>query len=215
VDGEPAVTRHVALERFGDAALRARLPPETDARRLLAALRAIAGVRDAVVSEQHALVTFEPGHPPAGLAEAIAGASAVGAPSAGALVSIAVRYDGEDLASVASAVDLTETEVAVRHAAAEYTVAAIGFMPGFAYLRGLDPRLVTARRATPRPRVPALAVGIAGPYSGVYPFASPGGWNLLGTAVGFVPFDPATGARLAIGDRVRFVPVDGGTAGGR
>jgi UPF0271 protein len=209
------VTDPVALEPFGDAALRACLPSGTDARRLLAVLQAIAGVRDVVVTERHAMVTFDPRRPPEGVAEAIAGAKAMGETRAGPLVSIAVRYDGEDLASVAAAAGLTEAEVVARHAAAEYTVAAIGFMPGFAYLRGLDPSLVIARRATPRPRVPALAVAIAGPYSGVYPFASPGGWNLVGTAVGFVPFDPASGARVALGDRVRFVPVDGGAGGER
>ena len=93
------------------------------------------------------------------------------------------------------------------HAASTYVVATIGFLPGFAYLRGLDAHLVLPRRSSPRARVPALAVGIAGPYAGVYPFASPGGWHLLGTAVGFTPFDARRGATLALGDRVRFVPV--------
>jgi KipI family sensor histidine kinase inhibitor len=78
-------------------------------------------------------------------------------------------------------------------------------MPGFAYLRGLDPRLVIPRRATPRPRVPAGAVAIGGPYTGVYPLASPGGWHLLGTAIGAALFDVRSGATLALGDRVTFV----------
>jgi len=85
-------------------------------------------------------------------------------------------------------------------------------LPGFAYLRALDPRLVLPRRATPRPRVPALSVAIAGPYTGLYPFASPGGWHLLGTAVGFAPFDAHTGAAMSLGDRVRFVARDDGAA---
>ena len=99
--------------------------------------------------------------------------------------------------------------LALRRSASDvrYVVAAIGFLPGFAYLRGLDARLVVPRRAAPRTRVEALSVAIAGPYAGVYPFESPGGWNLLGTAVGFSPFDARAGAVLALGDRVRFVEV--------
>ena len=101
---------------------------------------------------------------------------------------------------------MTRAEIVRAHAEATYEVAVVGFLPGFAYLRGLDPRLVVPRRATPRPRVPALSVAIAGPYTGIYPFASPGGWSLLGTVVGFVPFDGASGARLRLGDGVRFEP---------
>jgi len=203
------------LQPFGDAALRARLPDDVDARSLLRALRSLPGVIDAVVTEQHALVTFDPLRRPEGVAEAIV--ASVGAQaSTGALpIAIAVRYDGEDLASVAAAAGLAPREVIALHTAGEYVVAAVGFMPGFAYLRGLDPRLSVPRRSTPRPRVPALSVAIAGPYSGVYPFASPGGWNLLGTAVGFSPFDAIAGARLSLGDRVRFVALEDPAAGAR
>jgi UPF0271 protein len=116
-----------------------------------------------------------------------------------------VRYDGADLAEVASASGLSQAEVVAIHSGAEYEVSSVGFLPGFAYLRPLDPRLLLPRRATPRPRVPALSVAIAGPYTGIYPFASPGGWHLLGTAVGFAPFDARDGAVLSLGDRVRFV----------
>jgi UPF0271 protein len=79
-------------------------------------------------------------------------------------------------------------------------------MPGFAYLDGLDERLRLPRRATPRTRVPAGSVAIAGARSGIYPFASPGGWHLLGRVVDFVAFDRAHGATLRSGDRVRFEP---------
>jgi KipI family sensor histidine kinase inhibitor len=102
---------------------------------------------------------------------------------------------------------MARAEVVAAHSAPTYVVVTLGFQPGFAYLRGIDPRLVLPRRATPRPRVPALSVAIAGPYAGVYPFESPGGWHLLGTAIDFVPFDPEHGAALAVGDRVRFVGV--------
>jgi UPF0271 protein len=81
----------------------------------------------------------------------------------------------------------------------------IGFLPGFAYLRGLDPRIVVPRRPSPRARIAPLSTGVAGPYTGVYPFASPGGWNIVGVAVGFTPFDARSGAKLALGDRVLFV----------
>lgn len=117
-----------------------------------------------------------------------------------------VRYDGPDLDEVSRRLATSTAEVVSLHTATTYTVAAIGFQPGFGYLRGLDRRLVLPRRDTPRPRVPALSVAIAGPYTGVYPFASPGGWHLLGTAVDFCPFDAERGAALALGDRVRFVP---------
>jgi len=111
---------------------------------------------------------------------------------------------------VASASGLSPAEVVAIHSGTAYEVTVVGFLPGFAYLRALDPRLVLPRRATPRPRVPALSVAIAGPYTGVYPFASPGGWHLLGTALGFTPFDARTGAAMSLGDRVRFVAhVDG------
>jgi KipI family sensor histidine kinase inhibitor len=119
---------------------------------------------------------------------------------------IEVRYDGEDLDEVASASGLSRAEVIARHAASEFTVALLGFLPGFAYLEGLDPRLDMPRRGSPRPRVPSGAVAIAGPYSGVYPFASPGGWHLLGSAIDCAPFDPNRDppASFSPGDRVRF-----------
>jgi UPF0271 protein len=94
------------------------------------------------------------------------------------------------------------------HAGATYEVAAVGFLPGFAYMKGLDARLVGPRRSEPRRRVPACSVAVAGPYTGVYPFASPGGWNLIGTAIGLVPFSPESGAVFGVGDTVRFVPAD-------
>jgi UPF0271 protein len=206
------VSGDVELERFGDAALRARLPARADRRAVLDALRALPRVVDAVVTEQHALVTFDPGAAPAGVAEAIARASESPTPTRAAAaapreVGVTVRYDGPDLEEVARAAGISTADVSARHAAPLYEVVAIGFLPGFAYLRGLDPTLVLPRRSTPRTRVPALSVAIAGPYAGVYPFASPGGWHLLGTAVGFAPFDASHGAALGLGDRVRFVPV--------
>jgi len=195
----------VTLEAFGDAAWRVRLPEGVDARALLDALRALPGVVDAVVAERHAVVSFDPCAPPAGVESAVERASSQpGAAMAAREHVVGLRYDGEDLGEVARLTGLTPEQVAELHAGGTYVVACIGFLPGFAYLRGLDPRLVVARRATPRPRIGALSVGIAGPYTGIYPFASPGGWSLIGTAVGFTPFDARTGAALALGDHVRF-----------
>jgi 5-oxoprolinase (ATP-hydrolysing) subunit A len=198
----------LTLEPFGDAAWRVRIPEGVNGRAILESLRALPGVIDAVVCERHALVAFDPAAPPPGVATAIERSIAVGAPATTPREhSIRVRYDGADLAEVARTTGLSPADVAARHASVRYAVASIGFLPGFAYLRGLDPRLVVPRRASPRARVPSQAVGIAGPYTGVYPFASPGGWSLIGTALEFMPFDPRSGAVLALGDQVRFVPV--------
>ncbi|MBW0254736.1 urea amidolyase family protein [Cellulomonas sp. PS-H5] len=124
-------------------------------------------------------------------------------------VVLPVRYDGADLAEVARATGLSEDEVVHRHAASEYTVAFGGFMPGFAYLTGLDPALHVPRRSTPRERVPAGAVAIAGEFAAVYPAATPGGWMLLGTCdVPLFDVDRDPPALLRPGTRVRFVPAD-------
>lgn len=125
--------------------------------------------------------------------------------------SIEVTYggaDGPDLGAVAEICNLTESTVVARHAAARYTVAFVGFSPGFPYLVGLPPELAVPRLASPRPRVPAGTVAIAGPFAAVYPQATPGGWRLIGRAALDPPlFDPAAEnpARLVAGDRVRFV----------
>jgi KipI family sensor histidine kinase inhibitor len=115
--------------------------------------------------------------------------------------------DGPDLAEVARHAGMTADEVVAAHSGAAYDVFFLGFQPGFAYLGGLPPALATPRRDTPRVRVPAGSVGIGGAQTGIYPAASPGGWNLIGrTAVTL--FDPHADAPalLAPGDRVRFVP---------
>ena len=124
-------------------------------------------------------------------------------------IEIPTRYDGEDLAEVAAATGLDIPEVIERHAARAYTVYALGFAPGFAYLGELDPALVLPRRASPRTRVPAGSVAIAGAQTAVYPLATPGGWNLIGRTE-LVMFDARRDppALLAAGDTVRFVPVD-------
>ena len=124
---------------------------------------------------------------------------------AGAPVEIPVVYDGEDLPEVARLTGLPAAEVVRRHAAPEYTVAFLGFSPGFPYLVGLDPALAVPRRRSPRTAIPAGSVGLAGDQTGIYPSASPGGWQLIGRTDA-VLFDPAREppALLAPGGRLRF-----------
>jgi inhibitor of KinA len=126
----------------------------------------------------------------------------------GRLIEIPVRYGGghgPDLASLAEARDLAVEEVIALHTAPEYVVDFVGFIPGFAYLGGLDPRLATSRRDVPRTNVPPGSVGIGGAQTGVYPIASPGGWHLIGRT-DLRLFDPSRepAALLMAGDRVRF-----------
>jgi KipI family sensor histidine kinase inhibitor len=119
---------------------------------------------------------------------------------------IPVQYDGPDLEDVARRTGLAVADVIARHSAPTYTVYFLGFVPGWAYLGELDPALVVPRRTEPRARVPAGSVAIAGAQTGVYPYAIPGGWHLIGrTSVGL--FDPMRDppAVFAAGDRVRFV----------
>ncbi|WP_326724432.1 5-oxoprolinase subunit PxpB [Streptomyces sp. NBC_00243] len=122
-------------------------------------------------------------------------------------IEIPVRYEGPDLADVAALWGVAEREVPEIHAAAEFRVAFCGFAPGFSYLTGLPSGYDVPRRATPRTTVPAGSVALAGPYTGVYPRSSPGGWQLIGTTDA-VLWDHARvpAALLAPGTRVRFVP---------
>lgn len=127
-------------------------------------------------------------------------------PQAGRLIEIPVAYDGPDLPDVAAHCGLSLDEVVRRHTAAEYVVFFIGFQPGFAYLGGLDEALHTPRRAEPRTQVPAGSVGIGGAQTGIYPLATPGGWQLIGrTALPLFSPDREPPTLLAPGDRVRFV----------
>jgi len=190
---------------FGDGAVRFELPPGIARRALLDALLALPGVEDAVVTERHACVFFDPRGEVPVLAEAIAAARQAETAAATVEHVIAVRYDGPDLERVAAWAGLQVKEVIERHLARSYTVEVVGFLPGFAYLGEVDPAIAAPRLPAPRVRVPPGSVGIAGARTGIYPFASPGGWNLIGTAIGETLFDSASGARLRLGDRVRFV----------
>ena len=120
---------------------------------------------------------------------------------------IPVAYDGPDLDDLCGLHGIDRDTLVRLHAGPDYLVTAIGFVPGFPYLAGLPDTLVTPRRATPRTRVPAGSVGIGGHQTGIYPFATPGGWHLIGsTDVRLFDADRTPPALLQVGDRVRFVP---------
>ncbi|MEP6860247.1 MAG: carboxyltransferase domain-containing protein [Deltaproteobacteria bacterium] len=191
-------------ERLGDRALRFARPHAAPAR-ILEAVRGWPGVRDVVIGGHDVAIYFdsEPNDDhDARIAELAT--LPIEAPL-GREHEIRVIYDGEDLAAVAAATRMTIADVVAAHVARTYEVASIGFLPGFAYLDGLDPRLELPRRETPRPRVPAGALAIAGAQTAVYPFASPGGWHLIGRVIDGRMFTAEHGARLGFGDRVRFV----------
>ncbi|WP_448331792.1 5-oxoprolinase subunit PxpB [Streptomyces sp. DSM 41534] len=124
------------------------------------------------------------------------------------IVEVPVRYDGPDLAEVARHWGVRPEEAVRIHSGTEFRVAFCGFAPGFGYLTGLPERFHMPRRATPRTRVPVGSVGLAGAYTGVYPRASPGGWQLIGTTDA-VLWDSARepAALFTPGTRVRFIPV--------
>ncbi len=179
---------------------------------LLASLEAdpIAGIEEVVPGARTLLVRYRPtvvSH--AGLAERI-GARSLTAPieRAHTLIEIPVDYRGEDLDEVAQRLGMPRDEVIRRHTGSEYTVAFTGFAPGFAYLSGGDARLDVPRRSVPRTRIPAGAVALAGPFSGVYPQASPGGWQIIGvTEPPMWDLGREPPALLQPGFRVRFVDV--------
>jgi len=126
-------------------------------------------------------------------------------------IEIPTCYGGEfgpDLEEVAALRGITPAQAIELHASVTYLVYFLGFVPGFAYLGELPEALATPRLATPRRSVPAGSVGIAGSQTGVYPFATPGGWRLIArTPVAMFRPDRANMSYLAIGDHVRFTPI--------
>ncbi len=123
-------------------------------------------------------------------------------------VEVPVVYDGEDLSEVARQTGLTNDEVIARHSGRDYRVWLLGFAPGFPYLGVLDEALHLPRRNTPRPRIAAGSVAIAGGQTGIYPSESAGGWHILGRTAAKL-FDPQTAEPFLLrpGDTVRFVAV--------
>jgi len=125
----------------------------------------------------------------------------------GRRIEIPAVYDGEDLPDVAQALGLREQDVVEIHSGRDYSVLMLGFSPGFGYLGFVDERLRRPRRKTPRTRVPAGSIAMAGPQTGIYPRALPGGWNLLGrTSRPLFRPEARPPSLLMPGDQVRFVP---------
>lgn len=116
---------------------------------------------------------------------------------------------GPDLSFVASHNHLSGDEVISIHSGTDYLVYMLGFIPGFTYLGGMDPRIATPRLSSPRTLIPAGSVGIAGEQTGTYPSDSPGGWQIIGrTPVTMYDMSKAQAALLNAGDYVRYVPID-------
>lgn len=211
--------RTLRIAPAGDAALLVEWPPRIDPAtnaRAVALGRALArhrsDLRDVVVAYASVTLYFDPLVTAAASLEADIVALEAGLPddaaTEGRLHEIPVAYggaEGPDLTEVAEAVGMAETEVITRHTGVTYRVYMLGFMPGFAYMAPLDPRLTTGRRAVPRTRVPAGSVAIAAGQTGIYPVETPGGWQVIGrTAV--KPFDADRDDPFLFqpGDRVRF-----------
>lgn len=132
--------------------------------------------------------------------------------STGRLHVIEVVYGGEygpDLSNVAAHAGISTDEVITRHCAAHYSVAMLGFAPGFAYLLGMDASLATPRLAVPRTHVAAGSVGIGGAQTGIYPADGAGGWQIIGrTAATLFDLNAQPPSLLQAGDTLRFVAVD-------
>ena len=127
------------------------------------------------------------------------------------MMRIPVCYDqklGLDLVELSLILNRSVSDLIHLHHSKIYTVGAIGFAPGFAYLEGLDTMLAVSRRSEPRTRVPAGSVAVAGGYTGIYPSILPGGWHILGrTHASLFQKSETCGALLSVGDQVRFEPI--------
>jgi KipI family sensor histidine kinase inhibitor len=208
-----------SIREAGDAGLLVELEPQIDPRvnaraiAIAAVIRAqgLTGVLDVVPTYRSVAVHFDPWDADVLTIRRALEDAASGTPPvvSGPLIEVPVVYGGEtgpDLESLSQLTGLSRDAIVSRHMDAEYRVFMCGFMPGFAYLGLLDEAIAAPRRATPRVHVPGGSVGIAGRQTGVYPFDSPGGWQLIGRT-SMTMFDASRDrpARCAPGDRVRFV----------
>ncbi|MEQ1728768.1 MAG: 5-oxoprolinase subunit PxpB [Vicinamibacterales bacterium] len=214
----------VRVVAAGDAALVAefddRIDPAVNARAiaLAQALRnaSLPGVRDIVPAYRAVTVYFDPLRADAADLEVRMRAAASTEPDArgivGPIVHVPVCYDAEfgpDLETVARFAGLTPRDVVDLHRSREYRVFMLGFVPGFAYMGTVDPRIGLPRRTDPRTAVPAGSVAVAGGQTGIYPSQTPGGWHIIGrTPMRLVSFDAPVPSKFAAGDRVRFHQVD-------
>ena len=177
--------------------------------------RSLHGIRDVVPTYNAVTVHFDPLETdrPALYAalESAARADAITPRLEGQTFEIPVKYGGEhgpDLAAVAEFANCSEAEVVRLHTSTVYRVYMLGFLPGFAYMGSVDARIAMPRLDTPRLRVEAGSVGVAGAQTGIYPFDSPGGWRIVGRTT-VKPFDPSRAQPflLKAGDHVKFTPV--------
>jgi inhibitor of KinA len=220
VNGAPFRVVHA-----GDSVVVAELENRIDERvnaraiRLAAAIAraGLQGVRDVVPTYRSVAVYYDPlrvdftrlsdllSHE----AQAAAGTEAADRPERRTPKRIPVRYggtDGPDLADVAAFAKMSEAEVVARHTGRTYRVFMMGFLPGFPYMGTVDPLIAAPRRTTPRLRVPAGSVGIAGSQTGMYPSESPGGWQLIGrTPIRLFDLSMPSPFLLEPGDDVEFV----------
>jgi KipI family sensor histidine kinase inhibitor len=212
----------VTVRPAGDAAFLVQLGSEIDERTSQALLalserlrHLLSGVPllDIVPAYHSLLVSFRPGALDEGrLFAVLEGAAGVNEPlPTSRTFVIPVKYGGEegpDLDFVADVHGLSLAEVVRLHSSRPYRIYCLGFSPGFPYLGGLPPDLVTPRLATPRARVPAGSVGIGGGQTGVYPAATPGGWRIVGRTP-LVLFDAEREPPVAYrpGDFLRFQPI--------
>lgn len=171
-----------------------------------------AGVVDVVPAARTVLVVVDPAVTTlAALEQALRRTTVeTGRREHGELVEVPVVYDGEDLSDAAELLGCDAAELVRRHTSASWSVAFCGFAPGFGYLVSPDWAVEVPRRSSPRTSVPPGSVALAGPFSGVYPRASPGGWQLVGrTSVAVFELSREPAALLRPGVRVRFVEVPG------
>lgn len=190
-----------------DRALLVEAADLDEAMRLNLAWEGLPGVVERIPGARTVLVRFDPLRVSAADLAAVLSATEVETahlPGTGQVV-VPVRYDGEDLAEAASLVGVSAEELVNRHLAADWRVAFSGFAPGFGYVVSSDPLFDVPRRSSPRTRVPAGSVALAGPFTGVYPRESPGGWQLIGrTDAVMWDIDRDPPALLSPGTAVRF-----------
>ena len=207
------------MRAAGDAAwlieLPERIDPDVNARAVQIATAvedAKLPITDVVVGYRSVMVYVDPLSDQAGAVERTLRDIATSAPMqsavSGPLVEVPVCYDGAygpDLADVAAFGQCSVDEVIARHLAVEYRVYVVGFVPGFAYMASVDPRIAAPRRSSPRLRVPAGSVAVAAGQTGIYPAETPGGWSLIGRCP-IRPYDPDRGKPFLFhpGDRVQF-----------
>lgn len=213
---QPAGKLDFNFHSLGERTILAKLPPRISKsthrkiRALQLALEKRSGIRELVPCYAELKIDFDPekisGRELQAEIESLAlCASELPAPRQ---VEVPVIYDGADLKRVAEHAGISEDDVIRLHAEPSYLIYMLGFSPGFAYMGGLNSKIATPRLKTPRLSVPAGSVGIAGEQTGIYPVASPGGWNIIGrTSLNL--FDPSAEIPFLFeaGDEVRFVPV--------